>query len=65
MGMKPNVGDTVVVSGMMDDPDPLPVGSRGRVLLVTEFDTTHFKVTGDWENGRSLDLCENDPFHTA
>lgn len=65
----PKAGDRIKITGVMDDPDPLPVGSTGTVTSVVAF--THGSVLGadaqicvDWDNGRTLMLVDTDPFVT-
>lgn len=48
------VGDRIRVVSMLDDPDPLPVGSTGTVVSVTDGPLGQIGV--DWDSGRSLFL---------
>jgi Zn ribbon nucleic-acid-binding protein len=48
------VGDRIRVVSMLDDPDPLPVGSTGTVVSVA--DGPFGQIGVDWDNGRSLFL---------
>lgn len=55
----PVAGDTVVITGIMpNDPAPLEIGDRGKVITVFESG----QVEVDWESGRSLLLLLSDPF---
>ena len=47
-------GDRIRLLNMPDDPDPIPVGSEGMVVDVT--DGPLAQITVDWDNGRSLTL---------
>lgn len=49
------VGDRIRLISMIDDPDPIPVGTIGTVVgLYPQREWTQVDV--DWENGRSLML---------
>jgi hypothetical protein len=56
-GNMPIIGDTVEMV-YMDDPNPIPLGAKGKVVgytsLKSPFNEDHIDV--DWENGRSLSL---------
>jgi hypothetical protein len=58
------VGDRVKLIHMPDDPDPIPAGSVGTVVLVTDLNfpgehQTQFLIK--WDNGRSLScVCPPD-----
>ncbi len=56
-GNMPIIGDTIEMV-YMDDPYPIPPGTKGRVVgytsLRSPFNEDHIDV--DWENGRSLSL---------
>jgi hypothetical protein len=60
--MMPREGDTVRVTGVMDDPDPIPVGTRGVVRSVRPaFGDVQIDV--DWIGvRRSLMLLGSDPY---
>lgn len=45
-------GDRVELISMMDDPDPIPAGSKGTVVDVDDAGTVHVQ----WDSGRSLGL---------
>lgn len=64
MGARPRVGDRVRLTGVMDDPDPIPVGSEGTVDWVntwTDVLTRQFSV--DWDgSSRKLMLLDCDPY---
>lgn len=58
------VGDRVRLVHMGDDPDPVPAGTEGEVLVVTDL---HFRNKPEtqfiikWDNGRSLScICPPD-----
>lgn len=61
--MRPALGDRVRVTGPMDDPDPMPVGSEGTVDWVGQW-TSHYtrQIGVKWDNGRTLLLLAEDPF---
>lgn len=52
------VGDRVKLVSMNDDPDPIPVGTKGTVTFVNDisFGTPEefYQVGVDWDNGRML-----------
>lgn len=53
-------GDRVLITGIQpDDPAPLPIGSCGTVVYVSE---SQIDVDWDAEVGRSLMLLPGDPF---
>ena len=47
-------GDRIRLLNMPNDPDPIPVGSEGMVVDVT--DGPLAQITVDWDNGRTLAL---------
>ena len=47
-------GDRIRLIAMPDDPDPIPVGSTGTILSVTEGRFAQIEV--EWDSGRSLAL---------
>ena len=58
----PVAGDTIRVVGVMDDPDPIPVGTLGRVRSVRPAFGDH-QIDVDWiDCQRSLMLLGSDPF---
>ena len=61
--MRPQVGDRVKVTGIMDDPDPLPIGLEGTVTDVTPPEWAIQQYGVDWDGGkRTLMLLPHDPF---
>jgi Domain of unknown function (DUF4314) len=61
--VKPRVGDRVRITGVMDDPDPIPVGSEGTVDWVNTWTSELTRQIGvKWDNGRRLLLLDSDPF---
>jgi len=61
--VKPALGDRVRVTGPMDDPDPMPVGSEGTVDWVGQWNSHYTRQVGvKWDNGRTLLLLAEDPF---
>ena len=62
MGERPQVGDKVRVTGIMDDPDPLPVGLCGTVTYVTPPGWGLQQYSVKWEDKRTLMLLPHDPF---
>ncbi len=47
-------GDRIKLINMPDDPDPIPAGSEGIVIDVT--DGPLAQITVKWDNGRTLAL---------
>ncbi len=61
--MKPRIGDRVRITGVMDDPDPIPVGTEGVVDWLGAWDSELTRQIGvKWQNGRRLILLDTDPF---
>jgi hypothetical protein len=57
------VGDRLRMTGLMDDPDPIPVGSEGTVDYVGDWNYELSRQIGvKWDSGRSLLLLEHDPY---
>lgn len=50
-------GSRVEITGLMNDPDPLPVGSRGTVV-----GGNGSQIWVRWDSGRSLMLLTADPY---
>lgn len=53
-------GERIELRSMSDDPDPIPVGTRGTVRDCTRIDFAgpgYWQVSVDWDNGRTLGLC--------
>lgn len=48
----PSVGDRIELVGTMDDPHPVPTGTRGTVTRVKGGD--YPQVSVKWDNGRTL-----------
>jgi len=48
------IGDRIRLLHMPDDPDPIPAGSTGTVVRVTDGPLAQISV--DWDNGRCLNL---------
>lgn len=46
-------GDRVRLDHMPNDPDPIPPGSTGTVLGITDL-TEYTQITIDWDSGRTL-----------
>ena len=56
----PQPDDRVRITGIMrDDPDPLPVGTTGTVIVANAFTG---QILVDWDCGRRLILLTEDPF---
>lgn len=53
--MLPKPGDRIELLEMPNDPDPIPVGSKGTVVD-TYIISEGTQVDVDWDNGRSLML---------
>ena len=61
--MKPRMGDRVRVTGVMNDPNPLPVGTEGTVDWLGQWESELTKQIGvKWDNGSRLILLPFDPF---
>ena len=57
------VGDRVRVTGHMDDPDPIPVGTEGTVDWVGQWTSAYTRQVGvKWDDGRRLILLDLDPY---
>ena len=53
--MEAQIGDYIELVSMHDDPDPIPVGTRGVVDFVSAVTSMGFTQYGvKWENGRTL-----------
>lgn len=60
------VGDRVRVTGRMDDPDPIPVGTEGTVDWVGQWTSEYTRQIGvKWDNGRTLILLGSDPYRVV
>lgn len=61
------VGDRVRVTGYMDDPHPIPVGTEGTVDWVGEWSRTPWarQIGVKWDNGRTLILLGSDPYEVV
>lgn len=55
-------GTRVRVISLMDDPDPLPVGTEGTVQRFSDFGDWG-QVSVKWDNGRSLMLLIPEDMH--
>jgi hypothetical protein len=62
VGNRPAMGDRVRVTGVMDDPDPLPIGLEGTVDYLTPPEYTLQQYGVKWDNKRTLFLLPHDPF---
>ncbi len=61
--MRPRIGDRVRITGLMNDPDPLPIGLEGTVVDVTPSAWTIQQYDVKWDGGRrNLLLLPGDPF---
>lgn len=60
--MRPQIGDRVKITGVMDDPDPLPVGLEGTVDYLTPMHYGFQQYGVKWDNRRTLFLLPDDPF---
>lgn len=60
-GVLPAAGDRVRMIGVMEDPDPLPVGAEGTVRGVSPA-PPFAQIDVEWDNGRTLFLLPGDPF---
>jgi hypothetical protein len=59
----PNLGDRVRVTGQMDDPSPVPVGTEGTVDWVGSWTSPLTRQIGVlWDNGSRLLLLGGDPY---
>lgn len=55
----PHTGDRVRMTGLMDDPTPLPIGAQG-TIKTTRLDVGQIDV--QWDDGSHLILLTEDPF---
>lgn len=61
--MKPQVGDRVRITGILDDPDPLPIGAEGTVTWLGQWTTELTQQVGvAWDNGSRLIMLPHDPY---
>ena len=60
--IRAKIGDRIELRRMPEDPDPIPVGTRGTVTFVNDVgEFVQYAVK--WSNGRSLMLsCPPDEF---
>jgi hypothetical protein len=63
------VGDRVRITGPMDDPYPIPIGTEGTVDWVGKWFSEHTRqsmpppqIGVKWDNGRTLMLLGSDPY---
>lgn len=57
---EPRPGDRIELVSMLEDPDPVPAGTRGTVTFVHRVGTganVWMQVDVDWDNGRQLMLA--------
>ncbi len=51
-------GTRIELVDMIDDPNPVPHGTRGTVMFANRVESMGFtQYDVDWDNGRSLMLC--------
>lgn len=68
MAINVKQGDRIVMTGVMDDPDPIPVGTEGTVTHVNELpgiglhEPDWAQIHVDWDNGRTLIVLDTDSF---
>ncbi len=61
--MKPCVGDRVRITGELDDPNPIPIGTEGTVNWLGQWTTELTKQVGVlWDNGSRLIMLPDDPY---
>ena len=62
--MAPNIGDIIEITGVLpEDPNPIPIGSRGEVTDVSNVGTPFEQYRVKWDNNISgLMLLPGDPF---
>lgn len=59
----PRIGARVRITGVMDDPDPLPVGLEGTVDWIGQWTSRLTeRIEVEWDNGRKRLLLSHDPF---
>jgi len=57
------IGTRVRITGVMDDPNPLPIGTEGTVDWIGQWrDELTQQIGVAWENGSRLILLPGDPF---
>lgn len=57
------VGDRIKLVSMPKDPNPIEPGTEGTVTYCSDlhgFGKNAYQIGVDWENGRTLSLCEED-----
>lgn len=54
--MLPEEGQTIVLLEMNNDPDPIPVGTKGKVVRINPMPYNEKQIVVEWENGRTLML---------
>lgn len=55
----PRPGDRIELAAMLDDPDPVPVGTKGTIKFVRQCGAGRkawLQIDVDWDNGRQLML---------
>ena len=61
--MKPQIGDRVRITGELNDPDPLPIGTEGTVSWLGQWISDLTKQVGVlWDNGSRLIMLPHDPY---
>lgn len=61
--MKPRVGDRVKITGELDDPNPIPIGTEGTVNWLGQWTTELTSQVGVlWDNGSRLIMLPHDPY---
>lgn len=60
------LGDRIRITGMMDDPDPLPIGLEGTVSWLGQWtDELTSQIGVRWDDRRRLILLAHDPFEVV
>lgn len=54
--MLPKEGQIVELLQMDNDPQPIPVGTKGKVLRINPMPNNEKQIVVEWENGRTLTL---------
>lgn len=53
-------GDRIRLIEMVDDPNPVPVGTEGTVTFVTDLKLGFYQIGVNWDNGNTLSMAEID-----
>ena len=54
--MLPEIGQTIELLQMDNDPNPIPIGTKGKVIKINPMPYNEKQIVVEWENGRTLML---------